>query len=56
MSSEQLAGIIRHILTTLGGGLATKGLIDEAALSAIAGGIAALVGVAWSWWSKKKTA
>lgn len=53
MNGDQLQGIIRHILTTAGGGLVAAGTITEAQLIAIAGGVSALIGVAWSFWQKR---
>jgi len=54
MNSAQIAGIIRHLLTTFGGVLVTKGVTDEATLSAIVGGIVAAFGLVWSYISKRK--
>lgn len=53
-TKDQVLGVVRHVLTS-GGGLAVGGSVatqDE--VSAIAGGLVALVGVIWSWFSKKK--
>lgn len=56
MSQEQVLGIIRHVLTTAGGIVVSKGLTDESTMTAIVGGVVALVGVFWSIASKKKAA
>lgn len=56
MNPSVIAGIVRHVLTTAGGVLVTKGLTDEATVSAIVGGIVAAVGLIWSVLSKKKEA
>ena len=54
MKKEQLFGLIRHALTIVGGALATKGIIDEAMSSEIVGIAMSIVGVVWSFTSKKK--
>ena len=50
---EQTLGLIRHVLTFVGGILVTKGLIDDATSLEIVGGIVTIVGAAWSVFSKK---
>jgi membrane protein DedA with SNARE-associated domain len=52
MSSEQILGITRHILTIAGGYLVSQGITDEGTMSIIVGGLASLIGVIWSWQSK----
>lgn len=54
MSQEQVLGILRHVLTTVGGVAVSKGLTDESTMTAIVGGAVALIGVIWSIGSKKK--
>ena len=49
-----IAGLIRHIITILGGGLVAKGHIDETGIETVAGAIAVIIGMAWSVWSKRK--
>lgn len=56
MTGDVVAGFVRHILTFGGGLMVTKGMIDEATMTAIVGGIVTIVGAAWSWWAKKKAA
>lgn len=48
MSKEIVQGILRHLLTGVGGALAVKYQIDGATIEAVVGGIVALVGVVWS--------
>lgn len=55
MTKEILLGLLRHGLTTAGGMLAAKGLIDAGSVSAaltafdaIAGAVCVLYGVWWS--------
>lgn len=53
MNTEQILGIARHILTTVGGSLVTAGVISQSDLNAIVGGIVVLAGVVWSYLAKK---
>ena len=47
------AGIVRHALTTVGGGLAASGIIHgDAGVQSFVGASMVIVGVAWSWWQK----
>jgi len=43
-----ISGVIRHVLTTFGGGLIGSGLIGDNEIGLIAGAIATLIGVVWS--------
>jgi len=52
--NEQSLGLIRHILTFVGGIIITKGLIDESLFQEILGGLMTVIGGVWSVWSKKK--
>lgn len=49
-----LNGVLRHVLTTLGGGLVADGWLDGNELNTAVGAILALVGVGWSVWQKSK--
>lgn len=53
--NPELAGLIRHALTMFGAVLVTKGYTDATVMDAIVGGVAAVVGVAWSLWAKRGT-
>ena len=53
MEKEQIYGLIRHGLTVLGGVFVTKGYIDAEIVPEIVGAILTLVGVVWSYKSKK---
>ena len=55
MSQEQVLGIVRHLLTTVGGIIVSKGINDEGTMTAIVGGLVAVVGVVWSIWSNKQS-
>jgi hypothetical protein len=54
LSREQLIGIVRHTLTFVGGVLVMKGLVDEATMTEITGGVLTLAGAIWSIIAKSK--
>jgi hypothetical protein len=54
LNREQFLGILRHVLTTLGGIMVTKGVIDETMAVEATGAIITLIGVIWSVASKQK--
>jgi hypothetical protein len=47
-------GMVRHSLTFIGGILLMKGLVDEALLTEISGGVMTLTGAIWSIINKKE--
>jgi len=49
---ERVLGLIRHILTGVGGYLVSGGLIDEMSSLEFVGGAMAVIGVVWSWLAK----
>jgi len=56
MKKEQVLGIIRHTLTFVGGLLVMKGLVDEATVSEVIGGVITLTGTIWSIVDKNRVA
>jgi hypothetical protein len=56
MNKEQIMGLIRHVLTFVGGVIITKGLASDAMTSELIGGIMTVVGATWSILSKKTAA
>jgi hypothetical protein len=54
LTKEQILGIVRHALTFIGGIVVMKGLIDEATLTEIIGGVITLAGTIWSVIDKNK--
>ncbi len=52
MNKSMILGIVRHGLTTVGGVLVSKGVIDDAGWSEAVGAIVTLIGVGWSIWEK----
>ena len=52
--NDKIQGLLRHILTFVGGYLVTSGIIDEAILSEVVGAIITITGFVWSWLGKDK--
>jgi hypothetical protein len=50
--SEHTAGMIRHVLTSIGGLMIMMGYADEATVTAVVGAALTLMGFAWSWMAK----
>ena len=53
MSKERILAVVRHTLTFAGGLLVMKGIVDEAMVSEIVGGVISLAGMIWSIFDKK---
>lgn len=51
---DKVLGIIRHILTFLGGILVARGVIDESTAMEISAAIITIIGVVWSIVDKKQ--
>ena len=56
MNSEQVGGIVRALVSAIGGYFVGKGLIDASTLTSVAGAAAALVVAVWSVLAKKPAA
>ncbi len=54
MNAMVIQALVRHVLTAVAGGFAVKYGVDGGTLDAIVGGAAALAGVGWSVWEKKR--
>lgn len=54
MNATIIQALVRHILTAVAGGFAVKYGIDGGTMDAIVSGAAALAGVGWSVYDKKK--
>ena len=52
-SKEQILGVVRHTLTFVGRILVMKGLVDEATVTVIIGGVMTLSDTIWSVIEKK---
>jgi len=48
MNKETILGIVRHVLTFVGGIVVAKGLLDEGIVTAVIGGALTVVGAVWS--------
>ena len=55
LTKEQIMGIVRHVLTFVGGIVVAKGFASEELTMEITGGVMTLVGGVWSIISKNKT-
>ena len=53
MNKDQILGLVRHLLTFVGGFLITKGIIDETTSVEAIGAITTLIGTIWSVLSNK---
>lgn len=53
MTSEQIGGIIRAILSALGGYLVGQGVIDANTAATVGGAVGTLAVAAWSVWAKR---
>lgn len=56
LTKEQFLGIVRHSLTFIGGILVMKGVVDDALLNELVGGVITLAGTIWSVVEKNKAA
>lgn len=54
LTKEQLLGIVRHVVTFIGGVLVMKGLVDDSLVQEILGGATTLAGAIWSIVHKNK--
>ena len=51
---QSIGGSFRHVVTTIGGALAAKGVIEASDVELYTGAIMALAGFAWSIYQKRK--
>ena len=51
---QEVMGLIRHALTTVGGMFVANGMITNTDQDAIIGGLMAAIGVAWSLYDKRR--
>jgi hypothetical protein len=54
MTKEQILGIIRHVLTAVGGMAVILGYYDESTVTQITGGLMTAAGFVWSIVNKTK--
>ena len=55
MKKEQVIGIVRHILTFVGGVIVAKGLTTDAVMVELTGAAMTAIGIIWSIVSKMKS-
>ena len=53
MNFDMILGLIRHVLTFLGGYLVSKGVVDEATMLEIVGAAMTIIGIIASFFDKK---
>lgn len=51
-----LTGIVRHLLTAVGGGLLANGFVTATEIELLAGAVVTIGGVVWSVLAKRKSA
>lgn len=54
MNSDEVKGIVRTLLATLGGYFVAKGVVDAETVSAVSGAAASVAVAVWSVRSKRK--
>ena len=54
MKADAILGVIRHLITTMGGILVANGTINAGELETGAGAVAILLGIGWSIIQKRK--
>jgi hypothetical protein len=55
MNAAVILGVVRHVLTGLGGAAVAGGWLTEGMVTELVGGLVAVVGVIWSIVDKRKT-
>lgn len=53
MNQEQLISIIRQLLLTVGGGLVTKGYLDDGTLQLVVGALMAVGAAGWALYTRR---
>lgn len=56
MNATIIQALVRHLLTAIAGGFAMRYGIDGGTVDVIVSGAAAMAGVGWSVWDKKRNA
>jgi hypothetical protein len=51
--SVVIGSVVRHLLTTAGGYLVSRGLIDASQVEPLAGSLLIVGGIVWSIWQKR---
>tara|TARA_R110000868_G_C10320881_1_gene713133 strand:- start:190 stop:375 length:186 start_codon:yes stop_codon:yes gene_type:complete len=53
LNTDQVGGLVRAVLTAIGGIFVSHGYVTSGKWEAIAGFIAVVGGAAWSWWTNR---
>lgn len=53
LTGPVVLGVLRHVLTAVGGALATNGVLEAGQIETAVGAALTLAGIAWSAWEKK---
>lgn len=53
MNQDQILGLVRHLLTALGGLLVAKGYVDDTTMVTVVGALATIIGAGWSVYTKR---
>jgi len=56
MNQDQVLGLVRHLLTALGGYAVAKGFVDTDTMMQIVGAAATIIGAGWSIYTKRTAA
>ncbi len=56
MNSEQIGGIVRALVSAVGGYFVGKGIVDASTVTSVAGAVATIVVAVWSVVAKKPAA
>ena len=52
--NEQIASVLRTVIKSAGGSLVGAGIVTDGQMEILAGAAAIIIGMAWSWWVKRK--
>jgi len=54
MTSDQIAGVVRALVSAAGGYFVGRGVVDADTVAALGGAFATIATAVWSVWSKKQ--
>lgn len=56
MTADQIAGIVRAVVSAVGGYFVGRGMVDGETVATVGGALATIATAAWSVWSKRAEA
>ncbi|MGH6913024.1 MAG: hypothetical protein ACREH3_04895 [Geminicoccales bacterium] len=56
MNAQIVGGIVRHLLTAVGGYFVATGALDAGTMETVIGAVVTLAGIGWSVWTKAREA